>query len=320
MRLPRIRLLQIPSHTYNMFITSIILVLALLAAGHFVFPNQKPSLQQYLQLNTSTSAATFQSLPSLPNVSISSNQLEPKQKVFVIGLSKTGTTSLGDALAQLSYRRVGWQDIRSRYLFRSWIKQDLSPLIIQTQNHDAFEDLPWALVYAEMAALYPDAKFILTLRKSEEAWLKSIRDHTARRIWAGHEIVYGAESVKGHEAAYLEAYRNHTESVRKFFSSPAEKGKGRLLEYVIDAPETTEEKEMGERWGVLLRFLRLDDGLELRRALGEFPKSNPKTSWNNRDPLKVWWALDRAMYYGEEVIVKPLELLNWLTVITAKDY
>jgi hypothetical protein len=43
-------------------------------------------------------------------------RISTKPKVFVIGLSKTGTTSMGDALAQLNYTRLGWSDIYSRYL------------------------------------------------------------------------------------------------------------------------------------------------------------------------------------------------------------
>ncbi|RFU24277.1 hypothetical protein B7463_g12057, partial [Scytalidium lignicola] len=176
------------------------------------------------------------------------NQFKPKPKVFVIGLSKTGTTSLGDALERLSYTRTGWQDIRSCFLFRTWAKHNPTPIVAQAQTYDAFEDLPWSLACAEMAILFPNAKFILTLRKSEEIWLKSIMEHTERRIWDGHEFVYGSLRARGHEEAYLNAYRNHTESVRTHFSSlEGGGGKGRLLEIVIDAPETEEEMKMGEK-------------------------------------------------------------------------
>jgi hypothetical protein len=44
-----------------------------------------------------------------------------KPKIFVIGLSKTGTTSIGDALEMLGYRRLGWRDIRSQHMVHTWV-------------------------------------------------------------------------------------------------------------------------------------------------------------------------------------------------------
>jgi hypothetical protein len=194
-----------------------------------------------------------------------------RPKVFVIGLSKTGTTSVGDALARLSYLRLGWEDIRSRFLFRSYLTGNISPFVSLSQYYDTFEDLPWALVYQDMAQLYPDAKFILTLRENDEDWLTSIKSHTSRRVWIGHDFVYGARRAEGHEERYLEAYRNHTASVRSFFGGKA--FETRLLEWVIDSKEVV-AKEDPEKWGVFLKFLELEDSAEIRDGLGEFPWSN----------------------------------------------
>lgn len=202
--------------------------------------------------------------------SVSTESLQ-RPKIFVIGLSKTGTTSLGDALARLCYLRLGWEDIRSRLLFRSYLKGNISPFISLSKYYDAFEDLPWALVYQDMAQLYPDAKFILTLRENDEDWLTSIKSHTARRSWIGHNFVYGASRAEGHEDSYLEAYRNHTASVRSFFAGKA--SETRLMEWVIDSKEFV-EKEDAEKWGVFLKFLELEDSAAIRDDLGEFPWSN----------------------------------------------
>ena len=265
-----------------------------------------------LPLNLPASSSSSSSSPPPPV----KTDPDSRPKVFVIGLSKTGTTSLGDALSRLSFLRIGWRDIRSRFLFRSYLKHDLSPLISVTHVYDAFEDLPWALVYQDMARLYPDARFILTLRKSEQAWLRSISDHTARRKWMGHEVVYGGIQARGHESAYLAVYRNHTDSVRAFFA-----GKGyeeRLLEFVIDAEE--EEGEGAEKWGkwsALLSFLGMEDSEDVRRELGEFPRSNGKDSLWNRDPLKVWWLWDKVLYFGEDALLGTFEWLGWLNVSDA---
>ena len=153
-----------------------------------------------------------------------------KPKIFVIGLSRTGTTSIGNALALLGYKRIGWKDIRSRHLVNTYIQGDLGPLIEQTKYFDAFEDLPWPYIYPQMAEMFPDAKFILSLRKHENTWLKSIRRHTARANWRPAAYFYGAHEVDGNEATVLNAYRNHTATVREYFKNKPE----RYSELVIE--------------------------------------------------------------------------------------
>ena len=234
-------------------------------------------------------------------------------KVFVIGLSKTGTTSVGDALSRLSYHRIGWEDIRSRFLFRSYLKSDLSPLIALTRVYDAFEDLPWSLVYQDMARLYPDAKFILTLRKNEKDWLRSIKEHTAQRKWIGHDFVYGASHAAGHESSYLEAYRNHTRSVRNFFAR--EGNQTRLLEFVIDDWDGDDECKI---WNVLLGFLEMEDTSDMRNQLGKFPWANRTDDWREKHLMKtIWWIWDSIMYYLEVGLLEVLKWSGWLTVTMA---
>src|SRR5947208_12869418 len=105
-----------------------------------------------------------------------------KPKVFVIGLNKTGTTSLGNALRILGYRKQGWGDFVSRKLFHDWYSGNLQPLIQYSTKY-----LPWPFAYEEMAAIYPDAKFILSVRGNEEIWWPSIARHTEKRLWIGHK-------------------------------------------------------------------------------------------------------------------------------------
>ncbi|KAE8442385.1 hypothetical protein EG329_003401 [Mollisiaceae sp. DMI_Dod_QoI] len=101
-------------------------------------------------------------------------------KVFVIGLSKTGTTSLGDAFEILNYSRSGWTDIWSRYLCHQATIlpiPNLQPVVSMSEKYQTFEDLPWSLpqVYTNMSKIYPDSKFILSLRRSEKVWLENVR-------------------------------------------------------------------------------------------------------------------------------------------------
>ena len=261
-------------------------------------------------LNDTANSPLLQLQPS--SSSPASTDPGGRSKVFVIGLSKTGTTSVGDALARLCFRRLGWEDIRSRFLFRSYMRGNISPFISLTEYYDAFEDLPWALVYQDMARLYPDAKFILTLRANDQDWLTSIKSHTARRKWIGHDFVYGASRADGHEESYLEAYRNHTSSVRGYFASGGNES-ARLLEWVIDAKEMNEKTD-DQKWGILLDFLGMEDSAEIRNDLGQFPWTNRTDSWRDKTVMKIiWWTWDVIMYYLEEASLRVLECLGWLT-------
>ncbi|KUJ14344.1 uncharacterized protein LY89DRAFT_136243 [Mollisia scopiformis] len=205
-------------------------------------------------------------------------------KVFVIGLSKTGTTSLGDAFELLNYSRSGWTDIWSRYLCHQAMLAgpNLRPVVSMSEKYQMFEDLPWSLpqVYTNMSKTYPDSKFILSLRKSEKVWLESMRRHTRSRIWEGHNTIYGAYQVDGNEEMFLKTYVNHMRDVRAFFATDEMEGRG--MEMVIDAPGESDDS----RWRKLVEFLGIEipGGVE---TLGEFPRSNSGRLWTNKDPLST---------------------------------
>jgi hypothetical protein len=162
-----------------------------------------------------------------------------------------------------------------------------------------------------MAELYPDAKFILSLRSKEDDWLESMKRHTRNRKWAGHRVVYGAKKAKDHEALYLEAYRNHTDSVRAFFAAP--EMQGRLLEMVMDEPE----KEEGEKWRRLCDFLGLEVGSTEELNLKEFPLSNSCHILQHGDRSQLSPVLDRLSHKLVAGLVKFLEGLGWITAAAA---
>ena len=193
-----------------------------------------------------------------------------KPKVFVIGLSKTGTTSIGNALDFLGYKRIGWKDIRSRHLAHTYIHGDLKPLIGQTEYFDAFEDLPWPYVYQGMAERYPDAKFVLSLRKDEKTWLESMRRHMGRGTWEPAAHFYGAEHVDGNEETVLNAYRNHTANVRRYFEDKPD----RYVEMVVDDGDAN--------WKTLCSVAQCPEG---QIPSVSFPRSNTVADWHDGHPL-----------------------------------
>lgn len=102
-----------------------------------------------------------------------------REKVFVIGQNKTGTTSMELALRSLGYK-IGNQ-VAAELLFDDWVKGRFDRIIDLCREADAFQDIPFALdgTYREMDKAFPGSKFILTVRSSAEEWFESVtRFHT----------------------------------------------------------------------------------------------------------------------------------------------
>jgi hypothetical protein len=174
-------------------------------------------------------------------------QAEQQVKVFCIGLNKTGTTSIGDALKILGFNRFGWRPAASAQLVNHWHEGRFEPFLSIIDNHDAFEDLPWPLVFKEIEERYPNAKFILTVRSSESVWLKSIQKHLHRgSAWVGHFLIYGSYDPVKDERLYIEKYRRHNEEVREYFASKP----GKLIEMCF---------ENGDDWDKLCGFLGISE-------------------------------------------------------------
>src|SRR5690554_1808437 len=93
-----------------------------------------------------------------------------KEKVFVIGFQKTGTTSLETALKILGYRVHGGDKNLMKFERSEDLKKYISGVM---QTWDAVQDMPWPLFYRELYDLYPNAKFILTHRNPEK-WINSV--------------------------------------------------------------------------------------------------------------------------------------------------
>jgi hypothetical protein len=145
---------------------------------------------------------------------------------FCIGLSRTGTKSFGQAAESLGFSsRLGWTD-RSDGLMRAWNDGRVDELIAIAGSFQILHDIPWALLYEELAEAFPDARFALTRRSSVDVWLRSMIAHTNRlpEYW-GHEAAYGATMPAEHPDVYRDFYLGHLDRVRELF-----RGSDRLVE------------------------------------------------------------------------------------------
>ena len=84
-------------------------------------------------------------------------------KIFGIGIGKTGTTSLAEAL-----KILGFQGADHPY-----------PELLQAFMLDALDfgtDLPFSTRFKEMDKLFPDSKFIMTVRTDINEWITSVEN------------------------------------------------------------------------------------------------------------------------------------------------
>ena len=169
-----------------------------------------------------------------------------KSKIFCIGLSRTGTVSICEALEILGYHTLHFSlglfvnqnaiddnlhfEPRQRLgLYKSWQRNRELSYINRVfdsstlENYAAFGDLPIPLFYKELDQKFPRSKFIYTYR-DEQKWLKSMKwlYETGAVLWKhgyiDDEIKYAAyTSFRYDEEVLLKAYRKHHKDVLDYF-------------------------------------------------------------------------------------------------------
>lgn len=218
----------------------------------------------------------------------SSNVKPSAPKIFGIGLSKTGTTSLAGALEILGYRTKDFPGM-TRY-----VPGDLGsidPAVLA--QHDALTDTPIPSFYRELDRRYPGSKFILTVRDME-GWLQSCMKqfnarHAAKQSEANSRLfvdLYGTAVFD--EAQFREGYQRFVDGVMDHFKDrpdsllvldiAAGQGWAELCAF-LDKPEPElpfpktnvtriQWMDLGE-----LRSIAQDAGAELLRAQQELSSS-----------------------------------------------
>lgn len=85
-------------------------------------------------------------------------------KIFGIGLSRTGTTTLDSILCQYSYKCI--------HFIPELLKKEPQWDVIE--RYDVLSDSPIPMLYKECDRRYPNSKFILTTRNID-SWLSSMK-------------------------------------------------------------------------------------------------------------------------------------------------
>jgi hypothetical protein len=185
-----------------------------------------------------------------------------RPKVFVVGLSRTGTTTLAAALRRLGHLTAHWANPVTGQMLDAG----------DAALWDAMADAPVADAVEELADRYPESRFVLTLRPAE-SWARSLLSHIRREhgladeaalerfLRSGAPLLHGGRWAAMYARQLLvpgglaAAQAAHAARVRARFRDEP----GRLLEFDLWA---------GDGWEKLCRFLRVPPPAE------PFPREN----------------------------------------------
>lgn len=105
-----------------------------------------------------------------------------KEKIFVIGFNKTGTTTLKKVLEDFGYK-IGNQadaELISVYV----LNERYGYLNSYLRSAEVFQDMPFSLrgLYKYLYEIYPNALFILSIRNDFEQWYSSLNRFAHKRL------------------------------------------------------------------------------------------------------------------------------------------
>ena len=164
-----------------------------------------------------------------------------KQKIFCIGLNKTGTTSLKIAMNDLGY--VVGNQRKGEALIDDWARRDYDRIIKYCQSAEFFQDTPFSIPFTYLAIhlAFPNAKFVLTVRDNPDQWYQSITKFHAKkwgkngrvptkedlmnatylekgRPWKSNRLLFNTPENDPYEKkALIEYYNRHNDSVIEYF-------------------------------------------------------------------------------------------------------
>jgi hypothetical protein len=178
-------------------------------------------------------------------------------KIFCIGLNKTGTISLHQALTTLGFSSLHWGGQESRQAVERAIRED-EPLLEYLGDFDAYSDIQRLSVNFELLdRQYPGSRFILTTRDIEQ-WLDSRRRHVLRNRERKARGEYDGTFLEIEPDRWRAQFLDHHHRVEEYF-----RGRDDLLVMRVTA---------GDGYDVLCPFLGVPTPPE------PFPWSHKNTS------------------------------------------
>lgn len=155
-------------------------------------------------------------------------------KIFGIGLTKTGTLSLSQALNIIGYKSKHY------------------PISLDEINeYEATTDIPVSCRYKELDIMYPNSKFILTTRNFE-SWIETTSrkplDKHKPSLWKIETRLRMYGVLHWDRTAWTTAYDTYHENVRRYFSK-----RDNYLELPLESID---------KWDILCQFLNKSKPLQ----------------------------------------------------------
>jgi len=215
-------------------------------------------------------------------MSISNIRTPAPVQIICLGLSRTGTTSLSEALDILGFGPCYHTYsiiIKGKTDFDAWFKisdglstpEEFDAIF---QGYHAVLDEPAAHFPGELYAAYPDAKFILTTRDPDK-WVTSVQN----TIFPTIGLVQKMKDRTPVNEFFLTWFRDHL--LKKFYGPDTFTNPKRIiLEHNENVERIIPEDKLlvyqvGEGWARLCQFLNVDV------PHAPFPRLNDSESWRN---------------------------------------
>lgn len=172
-------------------------------------------------------------------------------KLIGVGFQKTGTTSLLYALEQLGFHMSNAMTLKTGP--KIWNKKNILEVVEKIKdNFDGFIKHPYPSIFKELDKMFPNSKFILTLRNPRN-WIKSSLRQFADIYGPLRPFTYGVSDgfPYGHEQEYVDVFNKHNRDVMHYFKDRpddllvmniAEKGKWKLLCDFLGIQKIPDEK------------------------------------------------------------------------------
>ena len=196
-----------------------------------------------------------------------------RPRIFGIGMNKTGTTSLTEALRILGFNAFHWGGSTVRDLVAKALKNGQPLLEGLDPTLDAFSDIHiLARNYELLDEQYPGSKFILTVRPID-SWIQSRTKHVLLNRERKAAGAYSGNFLEVDEDGWRAEWRQRVDGARAYFE-----GRDDFLEIDLTA---------GLGWDPLCTFLGRPTPKQ------EFPAAN--SALDRRKKLLVEAELDKAM-------------------------
>lgn len=197
-------------------------------------------------------------------------QFSIENKVFGIGMKKTGTTTLHTMFQELANRKQSNQKRAEQLLCPErervaalndlLFNNTLESALTLSDKHVYFQDGPWcsasSLLYQKLASRHPFAVFVLTIRNSTEwwhsveAWVhgKTHYQNPKNDMRVRYSSLFGAKSFQKEDM--ITSYEAYNQGVQRFFKDEI-KQPSRLLTIDLTDPLL----KSGRGWSLLCSFI-----------------------------------------------------------------